>query len=166
MRIRRVLGRSATSAPVMPAVEPEGALLVGGGVGSSWQAVATAMTQSRRATAAGFYIGDLPLLPPPLFVLSDLSFTSVKKCEGERDRKGDMAVYFAGPLRRRAAPSARTPGRENEWKSEDGERPGGSPIVVGRTTGDWGDGTEGRAASLLHIASGLHHDEGAPPGAK
>ena len=81
MRIRRVLGRSVASAPVMPAAEPEGALLASGGVGSSWQAVATTMTQSRRAAAAvGFYVGDLPLLPPPLFVLRDLSFTGVKKC--------------------------------------------------------------------------------------
>jgi len=63
-----------------------------------------------------------------------------------------MAVYLAGPLRRPPAP----PGEENEWKSEDGERSGGSPVAVGRTTGDWGDGTEGRAASLLHAAFGLH----------
>jgi len=67
----------------MPAAEPEGALLAGGGGGgSSWQAVATTMR--------------------------DLSFTSVKKCEGERDRRGDMAVYLAGPLRRHAVPSAHT----------------------------------------------------------
>jgi len=85
-------------------------------------------------------------------VLRDLSFTSVKKCEGERDRRGNMAVYLAGPLLRPPTP----PGQENEWKSEDGERSGGSPVAVGRTTGDWGDGTEGRAASLLHAAFGLH----------
>ena len=43
-RIRRVLGRSVASPPVMPAAELEGGLLAGSGVGSSWQAVATTKT--------------------------------------------------------------------------------------------------------------------------